>query len=62
VLSHKSGVVDEEYVRKSGDTSTPVGHKLVIEPSEVRQLTRTLVALGTDLAASLADIHHEEKS
>lgn len=62
VLSHKSGVVDEEYVRRSGDTSTPVGHKLVIEPSEVRQLTRTLVTLGSNLAASLADIHREEKS
>lgn len=62
VLSHKSGVVDEEYVRKSGDTATPIGRKLVIEPAEVRELTRILMTLGTGLAGSLPDIHREAKS
>lgn len=62
VLNHKSGVVDEEYVRKSGDTATPVGQRLVIEPTEVRELTRILLTLGTSLAGSLADIHREAKS
>lgn len=61
VLSHKFGVVDEAYIRKSGDTATPVGRKLVIEPTEVRELTRILMNLGTGIAGSLADIHREMK-
>lgn len=46
VLSHKMGVADEEYVRKSGDRQAVVGRKVNVDVSEVRELVRIIGKLG----------------
>lgn len=52
LLAHKEGLVDEEYLTKSGDTAYRVGQKLQIkEPSVLR-----LADLVERLAASLNGI------
>lgn len=46
LLSHRAGVVDEEYIRKSGDKTVVVGRKITITENEVRDL----VGITTKLA------------
>ena len=53
LLAHRMGVVDEEYVRKSGDTQAKVGRKVAIEPGDVRGLIGCVAKLGQHLADNL---------
>ncbi len=58
LLAHRMGVIDEEYVRKSGDISARVGRKVIISEEEIRQLIEVLGKLTTyfvnELAATLS--------
>ena len=38
VLSHRAGVVDQEYIDKSGDRTAIAGRKIIISENEVRDL------------------------
>ena len=42
VIAHKMGVVDQEYVDRTGDTNAIVGRKIVLRILEVQQLADTL--------------------
>ena len=42
VIAHKMGVVDQEYVDRTGDTNAIVGRKIVLSVFEVQQLADTL--------------------
>ena len=53
LLAHRMGIVDEEYVRKSGDTQARVGRKVAIQPEDVRVLIGLVSRLGVHLAVSL---------
>jgi len=53
LIAHKMGVVDEAYVRATGDTKSVVGRKIVVTAQEVELLTQILRKLGTFLCASL---------
>lgn len=53
LLAHRMGIVDEEYVKKSGDTQARVGRKVVIETEDVRVLIGLVARLGGHLAESL---------
>ena len=35
LLAHRMGVVDEEYIKKSGDSSAVVGRKITLDASEI---------------------------
>jgi len=54
VLAHRMGVVDEQYIRESGDQSAVVGRRVPIEPEEVREVLETVSALGAALLDSLS--------
>jgi hypothetical protein len=56
VLSHKMGVVDAEYVRKSGDTRAVVGRKVGIDVGEVRALGQIMGKLGRYLSDAMGRI------
>jgi hypothetical protein len=56
LLSHKMGVVDTEYVRKSGDTQAVVGRKVNIDASEVRALVQIIGKLGRYLSDAMGRI------
>jgi hypothetical protein len=50
VLAHQDGIVDADYVAKSGDARYTVGQRLVVTPADVRRLAD----LTEKLAAALA--------
>ncbi len=56
LLSHKMGVVDAEYVRKSGDTQAVVGHKINVDAEEVRELGLIIGKLGRYLSDAMGAI------
>lgn len=49
LLAHKMGVVDEEYIRKTGDTQAVVGRKVSVSPDEVTATIGIVEALGRRL-------------
>ena len=53
LIAHKLSVVDQNYVRKTGDTRAVVGRKIVIDASEVQGLTGTIDALALHMASTL---------
>ncbi len=59
LIVHKMGVVDEEYVRKSGDINAIVGRKISIREEEVRVLIQLLGKLGLYLSQKLQSAAEE---
>lgn len=59
LTQHKAGVVDQEYVAKTSDTSTPVGSKIRIDVEEVRDVMILVSKLGSHLFGAL---HPSRKS
>jgi hypothetical protein len=56
LLAHRMGVVDEEYVKKSGDTQAKVGRKVSIDADEVRVMIQLIGRLGRQLTEELQRI------
>lgn len=53
LVSHKMGVVDEEYVRKSSDLSATIGRRLQLAREEVVGLSLSVEKLGRRLFAGV---------
>ena len=53
LLAHRMGIVDEEYLKKSGDNQARVGRKVSINADEVRGLISRIASLGRHLALPL---------
>lgn len=53
LLAHRSGVIDERYVKASGDTAAATGRRVEIQPGEVSRVASILSELGTALIALL---------
>ncbi len=51
LLAHQQGIVDCEYVSRSGDTSYAVGQRLVIKGSAILEFADLVERLGTALLA-----------
>jgi hypothetical protein len=49
LLAHKMGVVDDEYIRKSGDAQAVVGRKVVVNRDEISATIRIIEMLGKRL-------------
>lgn len=56
LFSHKMGVVDEEYIRKTGDTLAVIGRKVNISANEVRELVIVLGKVAHNLTGEFARI------
>ena len=56
LLAHRMGVVDEVYVKKSGDTRAMIGRKVTIVPDEVRVMVQLIGKLGLWLNDELGRI------
>lgn len=56
LLSHKMGVVDAEYIRKSGDARAVAGRKVSINADEVRTLVQIVGKLGQYLSDAVGRI------
>lgn len=55
VLSHKMGVVDEGYIRKSSDPHAVIGRKVSVGADEVRELVRIIGELGRYLSEAMIE-------
>jgi hypothetical protein len=53
LLAHKMGVVDQDYITLTNDTSAVIGRKISIQPDEVKKLGALLAQLGRQFAARL---------
>ena len=51
VLGHQDGLVDADYVARSGDPRYRIGQRLVVAPSAVRRLADLVEQLAAGLAA-----------
>ena len=56
LLAHKMGIIDEEYVRRSGDTIAIIGRKIVITSEDVLNLIPTIEKLAVFLVKSMDDV------
>jgi hypothetical protein len=56
LFSHNMGVVDEEYIRKTGDTLAVIGRKVNISANEVRELVEILRKVAHNLTGEFARI------
>lgn len=53
LVAHKLGVVDQDYVARSGDTRAVVGRKIGISADEVKELANIIKTLAPRMSASL---------
>lgn len=53
LIAHKLGVVDQDYIAKSGDNHTVVGRKIGVDAEEVKALATIISKLATCMPASL---------
>jgi hypothetical protein len=54
LIAHKMGVIDEKYVKLSGDAQAVVGRKVHLIKSEAEELPALLLKLGQSLAGKLS--------
>lgn len=54
LLAHRMGVVDEWYIRETGDSMTPVGRRVPVSGDEVERLLTIVKTMGAKLLALLA--------
>lgn len=55
LLSHTMGVVDDEYIRKSGDVKAMMGRKITIDADEVCELIQIVGKLARHVSNALRD-------
>ena len=53
LIAHKLGIVDRDYITKTGDTNAVVGRKIVIDVGEVNRLIGNITTLALHMAARL---------
>ncbi len=56
LVAHKAGVVDQDYITKTGDTRAVVGRKIGIGADEVRQLASIVSTLALRLSKGLQQL------
>jgi len=56
LVAHKTGVVDQDYITKTGDTRAVVGRKIGIGVDEVRQLAKIISKLALRLSDDLQEL------
>jgi hypothetical protein len=52
--AHREGLVDEKYVRKSGDATYRVRQRIVVAPEDAMRMVTITEKLGTSLRAALS--------
>jgi len=53
LLAHKMGVVDRDYVEKTGDRNAVVGRKVVVDPADVRAVLQVVRRVGRYLSEGM---------
>ena len=50
LLAHTGGIVDQDYIARSGDTSYAIGQRIVVRDSAVRELLNVLRKLADGMS------------
>jgi hypothetical protein len=53
LIAHKMGIVDDGYLKATGDTSAVLGRKIKIDNGEAHELNRFLMLVGEHLTKGL---------
>lgn len=53
LFEHKMGVVDDKYIRESGDTTATVGRRISVDPDEILQLIKLLKKMASEIVAGI---------
>ena len=56
VISHKMGVVDEDYIQKTDDNTAIVGRKIIIDADEVRRLIKIISVIAQRITEKFQDL------
>ncbi len=56
ILAHKDGIVDEDYLKKTGDRQYQPGQRLVIKEADVMRFTDLVEKLTTALRDACSGI------
>lgn len=56
LLTHTMGIIDDEYVRRSGDSSVIVGRKVIVTADEVLKLIPTIEKLAESMINSMESL------
>lgn len=56
LIAHKMGIIDEDYKRRTGDSSAIVGRKIVIYSSDVESLIPVIQKMAEFMITSLNDL------
>lgn len=59
LVAHKLGVVDQDYIAKSGDTHAVVGRKIGVDAEEVKILAAIMRALAPRMSAGLVRLENK---
>jgi hypothetical protein len=51
LLAHQQGIVDANYITRSGDTSYATGQRLIIQPNVVLEFADLIEKLGQEIIA-----------
>lgn len=54
LLAHRMGVIDEEYIRKTGCSSELEGRKVSITNNDVKELVKLLKAVASNIASGIS--------
>ena len=57
LLAHREGLVDEDYLARSGDTTYRAGQRLVIREASARECVTLVRKLGTALQVEIKALH-----
>lgn len=56
LLSHKMGVIDQDYIERTGDTTAIPGRKVTVSADEVRELAQAVHDLARGMASELTRV------
>ena len=60
LLQHQDGIVDQDYISKSGDVSYQVGQHLIIKPEDITEYAGIVETLGKQVLALLEEVKVNE--
>lgn len=60
LVAHKLGVIDADYLKKTGDWNVPLGRKIAISAGEVKAFARILGTLAQLISAKLQEMRKRQ--
>jgi len=61
LLQHQDGIVDADYIEKSGDLSYEVGQHLIVKPSDVLEYSNIVETMGKRILSLLTEAQSDEQ-